>query len=196
MWWVRELFSCFKFLAISGSKNPFKSKRIYEFIIPFILSMVFSYVYFNWPMVFATAAPKVLSESIFSFMVFVVPFHLAALGAFATFSAPGLDKVLSGTNVELKFWSNEDNCYVYKSLTLRQYVSLLFGYLCSIGVMYILIYVFIGVIDFQIILGAHVSSAEKLSVVFLSFFIIHYVILTLYAVTFLFDKANEIRGKR
>jgi len=194
MWWAYELFSCWKFLAIVGNESWLKSKRVYEFIIPGVIALLLYAIYLIWPQVFVSDFLGKLTGNIFQFMVFVVPFHLAALAAFATYSAPILDERLSGTNAQLRVWSNQDNDYFYKDLTLRQYVSLLFGYLCALGIFYILIYLLTASIDFQKVLGQYYCYAYSLVVLVVLFFILQYVVLTIYAITFLFDKVNKVKS--
>lgn len=133
-----------------------------------------------------------LSESIFQFMVFVVPFHLAALGAFATFERAGLDSNLEGANAEIRVWSNKDNEYFYKTLTLRQYASLLFGYLCTIGVIFIVVYIISNNVKFDYVAGSWYEDLHLLAVFLVMFFITHYAFLSVYSITFLFDKINKI----
>lgn len=195
MWWAFEILSCLKFLFVTGSENIFRSKRVYEFLIPLILTVAVSIIYFQWPEVFLSTALANLSKNIFQFMVFVVPFHLAALGAFATFNAKGLDEKLAGVNAQLKVWSNRDNGYFYKDLTLRQYVSLLFGYLCSIGLMYIFVFVIFSNVNLKSALGEFYIYVNRVGFIAGVLFVSHYSVLTLYAITFLFDKVNKIRSE-
>ncbi|TPM34473.1 hypothetical protein [Mesorhizobium sp. B2-3-5] len=135
-----------------------------------------------------------ISESIFQFMVFVVPFHLAALGAFATFERAGLDSNLEGANAEIRVWSNRDNGYFYKTLSLRQYASLLFGYLCTIGVLFIIVYIIANNVNFDYVAGDWYGKLHHIAVVLVIFFITHYAFLSVYSITFLFDKINKING--
>ena len=193
-WWFFELASCFKFLAVSGHENFTKSKRMYEFVLPGAITIVCVVAASVWPALVKVGFLSSFARDVFSFMVFVVPFHLAALGAFATFASPGLDEKLVGTNAQLRVWSNQDNDYFYKDLTLRQYVSLLFGYLCSTGIVYILIYMAASNVNGLKLFGKDFEEVDSVLSVLILFFVLHYVILTLYAVTFLFDKINRIRS--
>lgn len=132
-----------------------------------------------------------LCLGLFQFMVFVVPFHLAALAAIATFARKGLDQPLRGVNAQLRVWSNEDSGHHFKSLTLRQYTCLLFGYLCSIGMAFILLYVVAQGINFSVALGEWTKTANTGTTFALFFFIAHYGCLSIYAISFLFDKVND-----
>lgn len=194
MWWLFELLSSLKFLAVTGGDRTFRSKRVYEFVLPLVFSILFFGVYLIWPRVFVHTILGNFAGSIFQLMVFVVPFHLAALAAFATFSSEGLDQKLAGTNAQLRVWSNQDNDYFYKELTLRQYISLLFGYLCTIGVMYILAYLIVSNMNVKYLLGGTYNFGYAALLFGCLLFVFHYVILTVYAITFLFDKVNRIRA--
>jgi len=191
-WWAKELLSSLRFIAISGDKSFFKSKRMYEVILPAIITCLIFFIYLKFPKVYSPDFLSKISSYIFQFMVFVVPFHLAALGAFATFDRPGLDETLQGTNAQVKYWSNKDNGYFYQTLTLRQYTSLLFGYLCTIGVIYIVLYIISSNIDFRYIFGSKYNFAYDSAIFLVLIFISHYALLSIYAITFLFDKINRI----
>jgi hypothetical protein len=192
LWWLYEIFSSARFLTISGDQGFWKSKRVYEFVLPLLLtSAVFvAYIYCNGA--FVPNFVDTITRNTFDFMVFVVPFHLAALGAFATFDRPILDQPLKGTKAEIRVWSNEDQKYFYKTLNLRQYVSLLFGYLCTLGIVFITSYIFASTVNIPIILGENAATMNDVFVFLVVFFVSHYSFLSIYSITFLFDKVNEI----
>lgn len=192
MWWLRELLSYFRFLAVT-SDNPFwESKRVYEFVAPAIIAAAIFIVWLFVPGLFGPSFLGRFVGLLFQFMVFVVPFHLAALAAFATFERTGIDERLPGTDAELLVWSNEDNARVVKSLTLRQYASLLFGYLCTIGIIFIVTYLFASNIEFRFVFVDAFYIVYAVCTLGMLFFVAHYAVLTAYAITFLFDKVNKI----
>ncbi|MCP1848379.1 MULTISPECIES: hypothetical protein [unclassified Bradyrhizobium] len=193
-WWLRELLSCFKFIAITGNKGFFQSKRVYEFVLPACGAVAASAVYLFFPGIFAPSFLKNFSASVFQVMVFVVPFHLAALAALSTYQAAGLNDKLPGSEAQIRIWSNTDNDYFYHEVTLRQYASLLFGYLCSVGIAYVLVYVFASGLDLSAVFSSHFQWIYNAALFASFFFVFHYVTLTIYAVTFLFDKVNKIRA--
>jgi len=195
MWWIRELLASLRFLAIRGSQPFLKSKRVYEFVLPSMVTVAISLLLHMFPKAFSPDFVGKITTNIFQFMVFVVPFHLAALGAFATFEREGLDETLKGTNAEIRAWSNKDNEYFFETLTLRQYASLLFGYLCTIGVVYIIMYIILDNVNFAYIAGDHLDIVKKTALVAILFFVSHYAFLSIYAITFLFEKINKI-GER
>jgi hypothetical protein len=114
---------------------------------------------------------------------------------FATYQSNALDEKLLGTNAQISVWSNVDNGYFYKYLTLRQYTSLLFGYLCSIGIFYVVIYLFFSSMELPQSFNGERSILRDVAILLGVFFVIHYMTLTLYAITFLFDKINRIRDQ-
>lgn len=184
--------SAFRFLQVRTNAGFWRSKRVYEIALPAIVSALVSAVYFFYPEFFAESFLAEMSNNVFQFMVFVVPFHLAALGAFSTFQSPILDEPLKGANAELRTWSNEDNDYFYKDLKLRQYVSLLFGYLCTLGIVYISIYILLSSVNIQSVI-VHFGHNTMSTLFFLFLFCLsHYVFLSVYAVTFLFEKVVGI----
>ncbi|PCI04630.1 MAG: hypothetical protein COB78_10075 [Hyphomicrobiales bacterium] len=191
-WWLKEIFASFRFLTISGSQGFWYSKRIYELVLPLFFAVGIVLVSEFYPNAFSPKLLKDISQNTFQFLVFVVPFHLAALGAFATFERPILDEKLKGTNSQIRVWSNEDQDYYYKALTLRQYVSLLFGYLCSIGIIYTIFYILFSAINFSYIFSNHYEWFLLISKFAIFFAISHYGFLSIYAITFLFDKVNGI----
>lgn len=195
MWWFRELLASMRFLAVRGDQPFYKSKRVYELILPSLVTAGIFVLIWNYPKAFTNDIVAKITSNIFQFMVFVVPFHLAALGAFATFERAGLDQKLKGTNAQVRFWSNDDQGYFFEILTLRQYASLLFGYLCTIGVIYIILYIILINVDFSYIAGEHLSKVESFGLVVVLFFVAHYGFLSVYAITFLFEKINKIGEK-
>ena len=194
-WWLWELLSSFKFLSASGQEGFWRSKRVYELVIPLVIAAASLAVYVKWPQLFQADMLSKFSASLFQFMVFVVPFHLAALAAIATFARSGLDKPLRGTDVSIKAWDNKDSEYHVKSLTLRQYTCLLFGYLCSIGVAFIMVFVLLSGLNLEWLLSDWIVRAKQATFFLLMFFLAHYATLTLYAITFLFDKVNGIEDR-
>lgn len=195
IWWLNELVRSLRFLSASGQEGFWRSKRVYELVIPAAFAGLLTVTALLYPdLVSAGFLPK-LSNGLFQFMVFVVPFHLAALAAVATFTREELDQALSGTDVTLKVWDNEHSEYFLKSLTLRQYTCLLFGYLCSIGMAYILVFIVASGINLPWLFGEKAIIAEKLVTFSLLFYLAHYGTLTIYAVTFLFDKVSKIEGR-
>jgi hypothetical protein len=179
-------------LVIRGDKSFWKSKRIYEIVLPLAVAAPLFALFLSVPQAFAKDFLSVFSQLLFQFMVFVVPFHLAALAAFATFERSGLDERLQGTNAEIFVWNNKDNTKYLETLTLRQYASLLFGYLCSIGIMFIVSYLFIVNINFSYLLDENYIYAYKATTFVVLLFITHYAFLSIYSITFLFDKINKI----
>ena len=153
MWALKEILSAFRFLTIITDSGFWQSKRVYELALPLVSAMLIALFYYNYSNIFNNSFLGSMASNFFQFMLFVVHFHLAALGAFSTSQTPVLDEPLKGVNAELKVWDNQGNCYEFKNIKLRQYVSLLFGYLCTIGVAYISLYIFFSAINLEKIIS-------------------------------------------
>tara|TARA_R110002020_G_scaffold3766_7_gene16565 strand:+ start:1400 stop:1939 length:540 start_codon:yes stop_codon:yes gene_type:complete len=179
---------------VSGDRPFWQSKRVYEIVVPFALTAPIALLYLFVDGLFKDGFLGRFLDLLFQFMVFVVPFHLAALAAFATFERQGLDEPLKGTNAEVEIWSNKQNSRIVKTLTLRQYASLMFGYLCSIGVIFIIAYLFLDSINTEVIPSVMYLYLYPVGVICSLFFVFHYATLTAYAITFLFEKINKIEA--
>ena len=196
MWWIREILSSLRFLVIEGDQPFWRSKRVYEFVAPALITTSFLLVTTYVPQIFIQNFLGNVTDKIFQFMVFVVPFHLAALVALSTFQRRGLDEKLAGTNAQVKVWSNMDSTSFYEILTLRQYVSLLYGYLCTIGIIYIITYILASNLNMMFIYSNHQVILKKSLECLVIFFISHYTLLTIYSITFLFEKINKVGNKQ
>ncbi|AWY99582.1 hypothetical protein RHODOSMS8_00022 [Rhodobiaceae bacterium] len=194
-WWLKEIFSSTRFLSIQGDNGFWKSKRMYEVVLPTGFTAIMLFLYCQFPDAFIADFITSITKNVFQFMVFVVPFHLAALGAFATFERQLLDEELKGTRAEIWKWSNTDHEYFLEQLTLRQYISLLFGYLCTLGIVFIIVYILLTVLDFQYLSGVYFPLVRDISIGVVLFFIAHYALLSIYGITFLFDKLNGLSRK-
>ena len=64
----------------------FCSKRVYELVIPSVATLIGAALYLTFPDIFKPGFLRNFSASVFQVMVFVVPFHLAALAAISTIS--------------------------------------------------------------------------------------------------------------
>ena len=194
-WWFYELLGSLRFLSATGQEGFWRSKRVYELVIPAVVAGVGTLGALFFPDLMRPDTLKRLADGLFQFMVFVVPFHLAALAAVATFTRPQLDLPLKGSDVTLRVWDNLQGEYFLKTLTLRQYTCLLFGSLCSIGMAFILVYVVASGLNLPWLFGCSAAVIERAAVFLLVFYLAHYGTLTIYAVTFLFDKVSEIESR-
>ena len=191
MWWLREIFACTAFLYIQGDQPFFRSKRVYEIIIPFAFLVTTSFLMIWCPDLFPTMFIITFLSNSFQVMVFVVPFNLAALAVLSTFQNNRLDQPLPGNSAFMRVWSNQDNAYFLRSLSLRQYISLLFGYLCGIGMIFVVSYIFISSVSVPHILYPYKEISRYFIIPCIVFFIMHYSTFTLYAISFLFEKLNN-----
>ncbi len=134
MQWVKQLLIPLKYLKISH-----KTKKIYDWVLPLGLAVATMAIYY-----FVPEKPPILGkggylDQIQSIDVFLAPFFIAALAAVATFDRPMMDKELDGEPATLDIWDNNKSCFITTSLTRRQFLSFLFGYLSLLSILIFLI---------------------------------------------------------
>jgi hypothetical protein len=134
MTWINQLLIPLKYLRISH-----KTKKVYDWILPLGLAMVTCGIYY-W----VSEKPPILGkggylDQIQSLDVFLAPFFIAALAAVATFDRPMMDEELDGEPATLEIWDVNKACFITTSLTRRQFLSFLFGYLALLSILIFLI---------------------------------------------------------
>ena len=188
MWWARYLFSGFAFLGVSEDV-PFRhSKRVLEFALPIVLTILTLWAYICLRSYFVAGILGTLDDKLFQLVVFMVPFHLAALAALATFQSPALDKPPAGAAASIRRWSNEDNDWFRHFLTMREYACRLFGYLCPLGIIYLVMSISASLINFSAIPWASNDVARIAMFAAIAGFFWHYIVMSLYAIYFLIAK--------
>lgn len=188
MWWAKYLFSGFGFLAISEDAPLLHTKRVLEFFVPTVLTALTFWVYVDFGDYLVPGVIGILDDKLFQLIVFMVPFHLAALAALATFQSPALDKAPAGAAASVRRWSNEDNNSFRYFLTMREYACRLFGYLCTLGIIYLVFSITASLINFSAIEWAATSMFRVTIFVSLAAFFWHYIVMSLYAIYFLIAK--------
>ena len=183
-WWLRNLGSGFSFLFLIESSKFSESKRILEFIVPIFFAVGYTLIYIAYSEIFATDILEYFDTKLFSVMSFMVPFHLAALAILASIRSDVLDSMLAGQNASIRVWSNAEQKIILKDLKLREYISLLIGYLCTIGILYITCSIFLNSIYIVI---SHPVLIAILLFMFVWFFV-HYMVMSYYAIYFIVNK--------
>jgi hypothetical protein len=183
-WWVKNISAGFRFIFIKESEGFVRSKKIIEFVFPLILTSVFLFFYHNFPEYFRKEILSYFDEKIYSFVIFMVPFHLAALAIISTYQSSALDEELEGSSAFVNVWSNEDQKYVKNEIKLRQYMMYLFGYLCSIGIIYLVISIFSN----SMVIEKQILDLYKYVVFLQVLFIFHYIVLSYYSIYFIISK--------
>jgi hypothetical protein len=188
MWWAKYLLFGFSFLAIHEEESFLKTKRVLEFILPGALSVLSVIAFWQWGNYAVPNLLYVLNDKLFQLVVFMVPFHLAALAALATFQSPILDQVPAGAAASIRTWSDEDNDHFQRPLKMREYACRLFGYLCMLGIIYLVASIIASVIDFQATGWAAHEWLRMAVFVSIAAYFWHYIVMSLYAIYFLIAK--------
>lgn len=188
MWWAKYLLSGFSFLAVSEDAPLLQTKRMLEFVLPSILTALSVLAYVLWGKYAIPNLLFVLDNKIFQLVVFMVPFHLAALAALATFQSSILDQVPQGAAASMRTWSEEDNDHFRRPLKMREYACRLFGYLCTLGVLYLVISIAASLIDFAATGLPLVTWVTPVVFAVIAAYFWHYMVMSLYAIYFLVAK--------
>lgn len=130
IWAARQLLVPCNYLRIKCGETATQSKAVYDFLIPAVLTGATAGVclVLDVPLSFFQQAN--LFTSVSSLLAILVGFYMAALAAVATFDRPGIDAPLKGSPATLVVRDHENNgVKVVKTLSYRQFISYLFGYL-------------------------------------------------------------------
>lgn len=128
--WLRYSFFPITYLRIRYGKK-LKSKFFFDFGIPIILIFI---LYFS-SLVLAQEWPKVSSgtlKSILGFLTLAFPFYVASLTAVSTFPSDVLDKPFVGGDNQkatLKIYNADEERDRPETLSRRQFMAYMFGYL-------------------------------------------------------------------
>lgn len=185
MWWANNLFSGFSFLVIHEQVSFLKSKRVIELIIPTALTAGLMGLYFYDRYYFHSDIIGILDNKLFQLIVFMVPFHLAALAALATFQSPILDEEMPGAAASLRKWNESDRAYYFEPIKMREYACRLFGYLCTLGVIYLVLSILASILQLPYEITEGLSA---LIIGCMTFFFWHYILMSLFAIYFLVAK--------
>jgi hypothetical protein len=189
LWWARQIGACFNYIRIRDGTSFFYSKRTFDFILPIvaaILTTAFHYLVACCPVLFGSSGILSAFSGLF---VLLAPFFLAALAAVATFNAQHLDEPLRGHGAFLRI-RQADYSVIDKEITRRQFICYLFGYLCMVSLLALVLTLlgngFTPKIDFS-------TLPRSVSVVgvFLAYFLLwHVLFVTALAIYFLTDRLH------
>lgn len=148
MWWVvKQLAVPANYLRIRNGHGLFHSKRMYDLVLPVTFAAA-TCVYFGWLSIsFAVFDHPVLVKRISDLLTLMIAFYMAALAAVATFDRKGIDNELDGDPALLSVRNPDPDAKekrIDKSLSYRQFISYLFGYLSFLS---LILYVFILAFD-------------------------------------------------
>ena len=188
MWWAKYLFSGFAFLGVSEDAPFHHSKRVLEVLVPLVLTALTMWGYVCLRSYLVPGVLGTLDDKLFQLVVFMVPFHLAALAALATFQSSALDKPPAGARASISRWSNEDNQRFRHFLSMREYACRLFGYLCTLGIIYLVVSISTSLINFSAIPWATNEPVRLAMFAGIVGFFWHYIVMSLFAIYFLIAK--------
>lgn len=122
------LFTPLKYLFI---RNTYK---IYcDIVFPLIFSIIFICIYTVIPIKLEVFGDKSLFSIVTDLLQLLIGFFIASLAAIATFQKEDMDESIDGEPAKLKRYIN--NTIVDVSLTRRQFLCFLFGYLSLVSLL-------------------------------------------------------------
>jgi hypothetical protein len=143
IWACRQLMTPVRYLRIRQGVSLFKSKAVYDWVLPIIISIPATYIGYKY------------SDGIFSekgvvggfqkLLEILVPFYIVALAAVATFARDGLDAPMKGRPATLNIRHAQGN-WVEHILTRRQFICYMFGYLAFLSLV-----LFVGILFLNLV---------------------------------------------
>jgi len=196
IWAARQLFAPLRYLAISQGNGIFTSKFTYDIIIPAMISIFFGSMswIFNLPLGFLSTEGFV--ADILDLLNLLTAFFIAALAAVATFDRPGLDTAMKGDPATL----NRRNRYgenVETTLTHRQFICYLFGFLSHTSILLLITLYFFRAFSNEAIYLINnyswINEFAKPILICIFFFVIGHIFVTmLLGIYFLCDRLQVL----
>lgn len=149
-WVVRQLCAPLRYLKIKQGYGLFKSKTTYDFVLPGMIAILSGIAvwYFSLDLGFFTQQGFV--PDVMNLLNLLIAFFIAALAALATFDRPGLDEPMKGDPATLKRL-NRHNEISEITLSHRQFVCYLFGFLSFISLILLMSLYTIRMLKIEII---------------------------------------------
>ncbi|WP_085904179.1 hypothetical protein [Kiloniella majae] len=140
MWWLKQLFKPLNYLRINVSKDGkwLQGKKIYDLLLPLGIAIFTTIVFWFVRNHSSITGTEGIMADIKGLVQLLTAFFIAALAAVSTFPNDTLDEGLSGSPALLKVSNQSEPT----TLTRRQFVCYLFGYL---SLMSILTFLFISI---------------------------------------------------
>lgn len=180
IWACRQLLTPMRYLRIRQGISLFRSKAVYDWVLPIIISVPATYIGYKY------------SDGIFSekgvvggfqkLLEILVPFYIVALAAVATFDRQGLDEPLKGHPATLST-RHAHGDWIEHVLTRRQFICYLFGYLAFISLLLFVGILFLNLVSQKsgvaagAIFGGYIEYA-KVGVIYLFMLLIWQMIVT------------------
>lgn len=200
MWAIKQLCVPLRYLAIQQGRGFLTSKRMYDIVIPAILSVatVFLLTWSKTPVGFLSE--KGIVVGIINLLNLIIAFFIAALAAVATFTRPGLDDKMKGDPAYLELPTAESGKQLFE-LTNRQFVCYLFGYLSFASLLLLIGLHFLRLFGptWAQALPTHpdLLAALKVFVAGIFFFIVWQLVVTMFlGIFFLCDRLQFLDNKQ
>jgi len=183
---LSKLVSPLKYLLIDH-----KQKRMVDIFLPLVFSLSICIAYVSLPVPFAILGEAGLISSLNGFVQIISGFFIAALGAIATFPNKNMDEVTDGIPLLLKG----------SSLTRRQFLSYMFGYLAFVGFFLVLLGILVLALTPSIEFWSGSISPQyvyllKIAFLLVYFFVFNVLLLTtLYGLYHLTEKIHENKSE-
>jgi hypothetical protein len=135
IWAVRQLLTPFRYLRIRYGHGAFRSKFVYDWVLPIVLSAISVYLSLTYAEHAKLFSEHSLIGAFNKLLEILVAFYIVALAAVATFDPGGsLDTKMKGEPATLVLVYARSG-KINKELTRRQFVCYLFGYLSTLSLL-------------------------------------------------------------
>ncbi|WP_269515355.1 hypothetical protein [Brevundimonas subvibrioides] len=128
IWAFRQLATPCNYLRIRHGEDVFRSKLVYDLILPGLLAGGTLAVALICDMPLSVLEDKELFGAMSGLLAILIGFYMAALAAVSTFDRAGIDNKLEGHDALLSVRRTDGRGRVDKKLSYRQFISYLFGY--------------------------------------------------------------------
>jgi hypothetical protein len=129
LWSIRQILVPCNYLRIRHGQTLMRSKAVFDFVLPALATAATCGACLWLGISLAVFQHSGLVKNLLSLLALMIVFYMAALAAVATFAREGMDTPLKGGEAILKVRHHDGGHMVSKSLTYRQFISYLFGYL-------------------------------------------------------------------
>lgn len=146
LWAVKQLGTPFRYLAIRQGKTLFRSKAIYDWVLPAVLSATTTALTLYFSPTIELFTDKGIVGGFQKLLEILVPFYIVALAAVATFASENLDAEMKGHPATLHIRMS-DGRFVERTLKLRQFICYLFGYLSTMSLIVFVVVLILGFIE-------------------------------------------------
>jgi hypothetical protein len=159
IWACQQLLTPMRYLRIRQGISLFKSKAVYDWVLPMLISIPATYIGYKYSI--GIFSEKGVIGGFQKLLEILVPFYIAALAAVATFARDGLDEPLKGHAATVSI-RHSNGMWVEHVLTRRQFICYLFGYLAFLSLVLFVGILFLNLVSQKSGLLAHELFGEQL----------------------------------